>query len=165
MTLQDLQKDLQLLANKLDDHIGSNGSLSHLPADIDRSGFMTSEQVLALNSVAKPTVLWEGTATDANTVLTLADLYTNYSLFRITTNNNNKNKSSAYYYPQNGWIGFSSTNIFDGQPNIATVFSIKLFLDKNTAKITVNHTLNVMSTSNVVVTEGSMSINKIEGIK
>lgn len=37
------------LENKINNHIGSNGYQAHLPADIDRSGFMTPNQVLKLN--------------------------------------------------------------------------------------------------------------------
>lgn len=39
------------LENKVNSHLGSNGEKAHLPADIDRSGFMTPEQVLNLDKL------------------------------------------------------------------------------------------------------------------
>lgn len=39
------------LENKVNSHLGSNGEKAHLPADIDRSGFMTPEHILNLDKL------------------------------------------------------------------------------------------------------------------
>lgn len=58
----DLVEVLNRLNSRLDEHVGSNGKSQHLPADVDRSGFMTPEQVLDLNeALGKRTKLDEGT--------------------------------------------------------------------------------------------------------
>lgn len=58
----DLAEVLSRLNNRIDEHIGSNGKSQHLPADIDRSGFMTPDQVLALKeALGARTGLAEGT--------------------------------------------------------------------------------------------------------
>lgn len=57
-----LRKAIEALSNKIDDHVGSNGDKAHLPADIDRAGFMAPDQVLDLNeALGNRTRLTEGT--------------------------------------------------------------------------------------------------------
>lgn len=57
-----LRKAIEALSNKIDEHIGSNGDKAHLPADIDRAGFVTPVQVKTLHeSIGNRTLLPEQT--------------------------------------------------------------------------------------------------------
>lgn len=159
----DLEKTIKSLIAKLDGHIGANG-MAHLPADLDRAGFMTPEQVKALDDVEKTVTLWEGSASAVGTIIQLTDNRENYSKIRITADNLNKNTTIVDYIPLDGWVGIVSTNIFDGQTNIFSLFKLTIFFEEKTAKITLNNHIDSTSNANTPIKDGLMQVVKIEGV-
>lgn len=172
-----LEKTIKSLIAKVDGHIGANGK-AHLPADLDRAGFMTPEQVKALDDVEKTVTLqvkalddvektvtlWEGSASAVGTIIQLTDNRENYRKIRITADNLNKNQTVVDYIPLNGWVGVVSTNIFDGQTNIFSLFKLTIFFEEKTAKITLNNRVDSTSNANTPINDGLMQVVKIEGV-
>lgn len=158
-----LEKTIKSLIAKLDGHIGANGR-AHLPADLDRPGFMTPEQVKALDDVEKTVTLWEGSASAVGTIIQLTDNRENYSKIRITADNLNKNQTIVDYIPLDSWVGIVSTNIFDGQTDIFSLFKLTIFFEEKTAKITLNHRIDSTSNANTPINDGLMQVVKIEGV-
>lgn len=158
------EKTIKNLIAKVDEHIGSNGDTAHLPADLDRAGFMTPDHVKELSAVEKTVVLWKGGAADPDTVIQLADDFSKFGKLRITVDNMNKNQAVVDYVPLNGWVGIDSTNIFDGQVDIFSLFKLTLFFEGKTAKITLNHRIDSTSNANTPVNDGLMQVVKIEGV-
>lgn len=57
-----IEEAIQRLSDRLDEHIGANGKYAHLGGDIDRSGFITPEQVQSIQqSLGKREALEDGT--------------------------------------------------------------------------------------------------------
>lgn len=158
-----LEKTIKSLIAKLDGHIGENGR-AHLPADLDRAGFMTPEQVKALDDVEKTVTLWEGNASAVGTTIQLTDDFNKFEKLRIMVDNLNKNQTIVDYKPLDGWVGIVSTNIFDGQTNIFSLFKLTIFFEEKTAKITLNNRIDSTSNANTPINNGLMQVVKIEGV-
>lgn len=158
-----LEKTIKSLIAKLDGHIGANGR-AHLPADLDRAGFMTPEQVKALDDVEKTVTLWEGNASAVGTTIQLTDDFNKFEKLRIMVDNLNKNQTIVDYIPLDGWVGIDSTNIFDGQTDIFSLFKLTIFFEEKTAKITLNHRIDSTSNANTPINDGLMQVVKIEGV-